>query len=86
VSTYVVKVGSPTSYVAVEQRARYAQPGIIASDDGVEWRAAWHLDWFRQLEIAGLLKQDSSRRFSATNGSAVVRSAEKVPVDRVPLL
>jgi hypothetical protein len=86
VSTYDVKVGSPTNYVAVEHRTRYAQPGIIATDDGVEWRAAWHLDWFRQLEIAGLLKQDSSRRFSATTGAAVVRSAENVPVELLPLL
>jgi hypothetical protein len=86
VSTYVAKVGSPTSYVAVEQRARYAQPGIIASDDGVEWRAAWHLDFYRQLEVAGLLKRDTNRRFSATEGSVVFRSAEKAPAELIPLL
>ena len=41
---------------------------MVASNDGVEWRAAWHLDFYRQAEVAGLITFTSPTRYKLQPG------------------
>ena len=71
VPTFFVRPGSPTTVVAAVQRSGGRDVGVVASNDGVEWRAAWHLDFYRQAEVAGLITFTSPTRYKLQPGVMV---------------
>lgn len=82
---YIYREGSPISYIAWKGKTR---DGVIASDDGVEWRMEWQERFYDRVEELGILQPvaPGSQNVKVAPGYNVVKSANSIPAKLLPLL
>jgi hypothetical protein len=85
-TTYIYREGSPINYVAYDDRTY--DNGLIASDDGVEWRAKWTSRYHEVLKDLEIVQPAApgSRRLMVAPGYGGVKRANSVPAKLLPLL